>query len=179
MCAECDFILQAAAACTPSPPLALPSALSQGTQRSHRASGPSSRPGAPRPSGCHPMLSPPGPPFLSPGAEHAGMFWLARSPRSKRSWWRRALPVERLCAQDEGNKVSSICHAPPASCAPSLLQNHHPPPHRSLTTTPFNGLAGPAARRRARQLRLPAAADFLRRAAAVAWPQRRRASAAG
>ena len=81
MCAACDFISQAAVACTPSPPLAPPSALSQGTRCSHRASGPSSRPGALRPSGCRPMLSPPGPPFLSPRAEHAGILRLARSRR--------------------------------------------------------------------------------------------------
>ncbi len=104
MCAACDFISQAAVACTPSPPLALPSALSQGTRCSHRASGPSSRPGAPRPSGCHPMCSPPGPLFSSPRAEHAGILQLARSSKIEEFLEAARSTVEALVCPGSGHE---------------------------------------------------------------------------
>ena len=82
-------------------------------QSSHPGSGPSSRPGAPRPSGCHPMRSPPGPSFSSPHAEHAGILRLARSPRIDKILEAARSTVEVCsCALDQGMKVSSIRHTP-------------------------------------------------------------------
>lgn len=114
MCAACDFISQAAVVCTPSPPLALPPALSQGTRCSHRASGPSSRPGEPRPSGCRPMLSPPGPPFLSPRTEHAGILRLARSSRIDKFLDAARSTVEALVCAGSGHdgEIDMPCPRP-------------------------------------------------------------------
>ena len=79
MCAACDFISEAADACTPSPPSALAHRhFSQGNALPCRAPG-RPRSGAPRPSGCHPIRSPPGPSLSSPRAEHVGILRLVRS----------------------------------------------------------------------------------------------------
>ena len=138
MCAACDFIqrLQPHAALGPPTNYPLtPTGSFQGTQRSHPGSEASSRPGAPRPSGCHPMLSPPGPLFSSPRAEHAGILQLARSSR-----------IDKFLEAARSTVEALVC---PGSGHQGEFDSPHPgprPAHAACFTIAIPRLAGPRRR---------------------------------
>ena len=122
------------------------------------------RSGAPRPSGCHPIRSPPGPSLSSPRAEHVGILWLVRSRG-----------VDKILEAARSTVEVLVC---PGSGHEGEFDSPHPrprPAHAACFTNTIPRLAGPRRRhfsvvwqgqlqRRARgRSGWPAAAEVARR----------------